>query len=106
MEPSLSLAALDVAGAPAQVNNLIEPGNTVLILGATGKSGPLSPFLGSLWPNHSAESWTPCKLKYPNFVIGRGWLWWIATGGDVTRVLGSPIGRNTELDACFQASAV
>jgi L-erythro-3,5-diaminohexanoate dehydrogenase len=39
MEDTLALAILDVAGAPAQVKNLIKPGNTVLILGATGKSG-------------------------------------------------------------------
>jgi L-erythro-3,5-diaminohexanoate dehydrogenase len=39
LENTLSLAALDVAGAPAQVKKLVKPGNTVLILGATGKSG-------------------------------------------------------------------
>ncbi|MFX0035938.1 MAG: L-erythro-3,5-diaminohexanoate dehydrogenase [Candidatus Hermodarchaeota archaeon] len=39
MESTLALAVLDVAGAPAQVRNLVKPGNTVLILGATGKSG-------------------------------------------------------------------
>ena len=39
MEDTLALAVLDVAGAPAQVKNLVKSGNTVLILGATGKSG-------------------------------------------------------------------
>ncbi|MFX1572311.1 MAG: L-erythro-3,5-diaminohexanoate dehydrogenase [Promethearchaeota archaeon] len=39
MEDTLTLAILDVAGAPAQVKNLVKPGYTVLILGATGKSG-------------------------------------------------------------------
>ncbi len=39
MEDTLALAILDVAGAPAQVKNLVKPGNSVLILGATGKSG-------------------------------------------------------------------
>ncbi len=39
MEDTLALAVLDVAGAPAQVQKLIKPGNKVLILGATGKSG-------------------------------------------------------------------
>jgi L-erythro-3,5-diaminohexanoate dehydrogenase len=39
MEDTLALAALDVAGAPAQVKQLVKSGNTVLILGATGKSG-------------------------------------------------------------------
>ena len=35
------MAALDVAGAPAQVAKLVRPGNTVLIIGAAGKSGML-----------------------------------------------------------------
>jgi L-erythro-3,5-diaminohexanoate dehydrogenase len=39
MEDTLALAILDVAGAPAQVKNLVKPGNKVLVLGATGKSG-------------------------------------------------------------------
>jgi len=39
MEDTLALAILDVAGAPAQVRNLVKSGNTVLVLGATGKSG-------------------------------------------------------------------
>ncbi|MHA2050447.1 MAG: L-erythro-3,5-diaminohexanoate dehydrogenase [Promethearchaeota archaeon] len=39
MEDTLALAALDIAGAPAQIINLVKPGNKVLILGATGKSG-------------------------------------------------------------------
>ena len=39
MEDTLALAVLDVAGAPAQVQKLVKPGNTILILGATGKSG-------------------------------------------------------------------
>ncbi len=36
-----ALAALDVAGAPAQTAKLVRPGDTVLIIGATGKSGIL-----------------------------------------------------------------
>ncbi len=39
MEDTLALAALDVAGAPAQVKRLVKNGNIVLVLGATGKSG-------------------------------------------------------------------
>lgn len=38
---ALSLAVLDVAGAPAQVARLVKSGDTVAILGATGKSGVL-----------------------------------------------------------------
>ncbi|MBO1266298.1 L-erythro-3,5-diaminohexanoate dehydrogenase [Proteiniclasticum sp. SCR006] len=39
MNENLALAALDVAGAPAQVAKMVKPGDSVLILGATGKSG-------------------------------------------------------------------
>lgn len=38
---AVALAALDVAGAPAQTAKLVKPGQKVLILGATGKSGML-----------------------------------------------------------------
>lgn len=37
----LSLAVLDVAGAPIQTDRLVRPGDTVFILGAGGKSGLL-----------------------------------------------------------------
>ncbi len=37
----LVLSALDVAGAPAQVAKLVKPNDTVLVLGAAGKSGVL-----------------------------------------------------------------
>ena len=37
----LSLAVLDVAGAPAQVERLAKPGDTVAVIGARGKSGLL-----------------------------------------------------------------
>ncbi len=38
---TLALSALDVAGAPAQTAKLVKPGDTVLIIGAGGKSGML-----------------------------------------------------------------
>nr|WP_320132210.1 L-erythro-3,5-diaminohexanoate dehydrogenase [uncultured Holophaga sp.] len=41
MGEGLALAALDVAGAPAQTAKLVKPGDSVLILGAGGKSGML-----------------------------------------------------------------
>lgn len=41
MEETLALAVLDVAGAPAQTAKLVKSGNTVLIIGAGGKSGLL-----------------------------------------------------------------
>lgn len=41
MSENLALAALDVAGAPAQVAKMVKPGDSVLILGASGKSGML-----------------------------------------------------------------
>lgn len=41
MSENLALAALDVAGAPAQTAKLVKPGDSVLVLGAAGKSGLL-----------------------------------------------------------------
>jgi len=41
MDEKLALAALDVAGAPAQTARLVKPGDSVLVLGANGKSGML-----------------------------------------------------------------
>ncbi|MCK9235802.1 MAG: L-erythro-3,5-diaminohexanoate dehydrogenase [Acholeplasmataceae bacterium] len=41
LPPHLVLATLDVCGAPAQVNKLVQKGDDVLILGAAGKSGLL-----------------------------------------------------------------
>ncbi|PID28466.1 MAG: L-erythro-3,5-diaminohexanoate dehydrogenase [Candidatus Cloacimonadota bacterium] len=41
MDENLALSVLDVAGAPAQVERLVSPGDNVLILGANGKSGVL-----------------------------------------------------------------
>jgi L-erythro-3,5-diaminohexanoate dehydrogenase len=41
MPPPLALAVLDVAGAPAQTARLVKPGDTVLVIGAGGKSGLL-----------------------------------------------------------------
>ena len=41
MPEKLALSALDVAGAPAQTAKLCRPGDTVLVIGAGGKSGML-----------------------------------------------------------------
>lgn len=41
MGENLALAVLDVAGAPAQMSKLVQPSQSVLILGAYGKSGLL-----------------------------------------------------------------
>lgn len=41
MPQALALAVLDVAGAPAQTAKLVRPGQTVVVIGASGKSGIL-----------------------------------------------------------------
>ena len=41
MPETLALSVLDVAGAPAQTAKLVKPGDTVVVLGGTGKSGML-----------------------------------------------------------------
>jgi L-erythro-3,5-diaminohexanoate dehydrogenase len=48
MPEEVALAALDVAGAAAQVERLVQPGDKVLILGAGGKSGLLCSYQASL----------------------------------------------------------
>jgi len=45
IKSTLALAALDVAGAPAQVKKLVKEGDTILILGATGKSGLMCSYM-------------------------------------------------------------
>jgi L-erythro-3,5-diaminohexanoate dehydrogenase len=47
LPPALALAALDVCGAPAQTARLVSPGDTVVIFGATGKSGMLCAYEAS-----------------------------------------------------------
>jgi L-erythro-3,5-diaminohexanoate dehydrogenase len=42
IDENVALAVLDVAGAPAQVRRLVQAGQTVVIIGADGKSGMLS----------------------------------------------------------------
>jgi L-erythro-3,5-diaminohexanoate dehydrogenase len=42
VDENVALAVLDVAGAPAQVARLCVPGQTVVVIGADGKSGMLS----------------------------------------------------------------
>lgn len=44
LDAMLSLAVLDVAGAPAQTARLVRPGDTVLVVGGGGKSGLLCLF--------------------------------------------------------------
>jgi L-erythro-3,5-diaminohexanoate dehydrogenase len=41
LDENLALSVLDVAGAPAQVERLVKPGDNVVIIGANGKSGIL-----------------------------------------------------------------
>lgn len=41
MPETVALAALDVAGAPAQTRKLVQPGQTVVVVGGGGKSGIL-----------------------------------------------------------------
>ncbi|MCT8138070.1 L-erythro-3,5-diaminohexanoate dehydrogenase [Anaerobacillus sp. CMMVII] len=42
LERNLALAVLDVAGAPAQTERMVQEGQTVVVLGAGGKSGLLA----------------------------------------------------------------
>lgn len=42
IDAGVALAVLDVAGAPAQIDKLVRPGMSVVIIGADGKSGMLA----------------------------------------------------------------
>lgn len=42
LDLGVALAVLDVAGAPAQIDRLVEPDTTVVVIGAAGKSGLLA----------------------------------------------------------------
>jgi len=42
IDAGVALAVLDVAGAPGQIDKLVRPGMTVVIIGADGKSGMLA----------------------------------------------------------------
>jgi L-erythro-3,5-diaminohexanoate dehydrogenase len=42
IDENVALAVLDVAGAPAQVRRMCKPGQTVVVVGADGKSGMLA----------------------------------------------------------------
>ncbi len=55
MEATLALAALDVAGAPAQVKKLVKEGDRVLILGATGKSGLMCSYMAKKMVGESGK---------------------------------------------------
>ncbi|TFG03683.1 MAG: L-erythro-3,5-diaminohexanoate dehydrogenase [Promethearchaeota archaeon] len=55
MENTLALAALDVAGAPAQVQKLVKKGDSVLILGATGKSGLMCAYMAKKMAGKSGK---------------------------------------------------
>jgi len=48
LDQKVVMAALDVAGAPAQVHRLVKPGSSALILGASGKSGVLCAYQAKL----------------------------------------------------------
>jgi L-erythro-3,5-diaminohexanoate dehydrogenase len=45
MSETLALSILDVAGAPIQTARMVKPGDTVMILGASGKSGILCAYV-------------------------------------------------------------
>jgi len=70
MDEHLVLAALDVAGAPAQVDKLVKEGDSVVIIGAAGKSGVLCAYqaMKKAGPNGTVigvvnEEWQIQQLK-------------------------------------------
>jgi L-erythro-3,5-diaminohexanoate dehydrogenase len=80
MDEGLALAALDVAGAPAQAAKLVRPGQSVLILGAGGKSGmlvaleamkragPTGRVVGNVFLQQDAESLKSLNICHEIFI--------------------------------------
>jgi L-erythro-3,5-diaminohexanoate dehydrogenase len=63
---TVSLAVLDVAGAPAQTRNLVEPNQTVVVIGGGGKSGALC-----LYEAKRKKGVTTIAVEYSNEAIQR-----------------------------------
>jgi len=63
---AVSLAVLDVAGAPAQTAKLVRPGDTVLVIGGGGKSGVLC-----LYEAKKKPGVTTLALDYSDAAIER-----------------------------------
>ncbi len=55
MDRRLALAILDVAGAPAQTARLVNPNDTVVIIGAGGKSGTLCSYVAKKYAGPSGR---------------------------------------------------
>ncbi len=55
MDRRLALAVLDVAGAPAQTARLVNPNDTVVIIGASGKSGILCSYVAKKYAGPSGR---------------------------------------------------
>lgn len=80
MDEGLALAALDVAGAPAQTAKLVKPGDSVLILGAGGKSGmlccyeamkrvgPTGRVIANIYPDTARQALLEMKLAHEVFL--------------------------------------
>ncbi len=62
LDERLALAVLDVAGAPAQTARLVDPGDTVVIIGAGGKSGTLCSYVAK---KYAGPTGRVIALVYP-----------------------------------------
>ncbi|MCL1995629.1 MAG: L-erythro-3,5-diaminohexanoate dehydrogenase [Defluviitaleaceae bacterium] len=96
MTEELALAALDVAGAPAQTAKLVKPGDSVLIIGAGGKSGLLCCYeaMKRVGPTGNVVAFYQDERDKENLLKG---LCHKAVQGDATKpldVLQSTLGAN------------
>ena len=64
----LALAILDVAGAPAQTDRLVKPGDIVVIIGAGGKSGVLCSYSAK---NRSGVTGKVIGIEYSNAGVNK-----------------------------------
>lgn len=104
---NIALAALDVAGAPAQTAKLVKPGQSVLILGGAGKSGmlccyeamkrvgPTGNVIAVVIDSYQAEKLLNLKLCH-NAIIGDAQ----KPVEILNKVLGANNGKEVDLSIC------
>ncbi|GFJ84401.1 hypothetical protein Phou_085810 [Phytohabitans houttuyneae] len=82
LDPRLSLAVLDVCGAPALTARVVRPGAAVAVLGAAGKSGSLSLAAAREAGAGRLVGWCATRGRRRCWAV-RGWRtrWWSRTRG-------------------------
>lgn len=97
MPEAVALAALDVAGAPAQMAKIVQPGQSVLIIGAGGKSGTLCAYAAREAAGEAGRVvGTDLTLEAGDFLLGEKQLdaYFAADATDAVAVLEKALAAN------------